>query len=92
MVKNSLKLFAIFFESVILLPSESLKKSGNFISLFLPRTLFKVFHVSFMLNLFKSISAVVWDFFATRSRLFKIFLYLVYFSLLSVVGLDMNFL
>ena len=33
----------------------------------------------------------MWDFFATRSRLFKIFLYLVYFSLLSVVGLDMNF-
>ena len=79
-------------ESVILLPSETLKKSGNFISLFLPSTLFRVCHVSFMLNLFKSISALMWDFFATRSRLFKIFLYLVYFSLLSVVGLDMNFL
>ena len=44
-----------------------------------------------MLNLFNSSSSVIWDFLAARSRLFNIFLYLVYLSLFSVVGLVMTF-
>ena len=60
--KKSLKLLAILFESVILFPSESLKKSGKSVGLFLPSTLFRVFHVSFMLNLFNISSAVILDF------------------------------
>ena len=74
-----------------MLPSGSLKKSGNLVCLFLPSTLFSVFRVSFILNLFNSISAVIWDFLAARSKLFNMFLYLVYLSLFSVAGLVMNF-
>ena len=61
-VKKELMLSAILVESVILFPSLSRKKSGNLVCLFLPRRLFKVFHVCLILNLFASISAAMYDF------------------------------
>ena len=90
-MKREWKLSAILVESVILFPSLSLKKSGNLVCLFLPRRLFKVFHVCLILNLFVSISAVMYDFLEVGNKLFSRFLNLVYLILFSKVGLVMYF-
>ena len=85
-VKKELTLSAISVESVILLSSLSLKKSGTLVCLFFPRRLFKVFHIGLILNLFASISEVMYDFLEVRNKLFIRFLNLVYLILFSEVG------
>ena len=67
------------------------EKVRYFSLLFLPRRLFKVFHIGLILNLFASISEVMYDFLEVRNKLFSRFLNLVYLILFSEVGLVMYF-